>query len=165
VAAVARKTLALRWIAGLAAWCRRRRWSARWPEKITAAEEGARGLVERVANVRGWTWRGALTLALVHLVYYASYIAPLVGLGLALGSPPPVALALRSLVYLCFVFAMPTPGGAGPSEAAAVAMFGDLLPADDALAAVILFRAATFYLQLAIGVLYLPVAAALGYRR
>ena len=43
-------------------------------------------------------------------------------------------------------------------------MFGDLLAADDALAVVILFRAATFYLQLAIGALYLPIAAAVGWK-
>ena len=164
IAAVARRTLALRWIAGLARWCRRRRLLARWPAKIEAFEDGARGLVDRIAAVRRWTWRDAAVLIAVHLVYYASYIAPLVAVGLALGDPAPVTFAARSLVYLCFVFAIPTPGGAGPSEAAAVLMFGDLLPADDALAAVILFRAATFYLQLAIGALYLPVAAALGWK-
>jgi uncharacterized membrane protein YbhN (UPF0104 family) len=99
----------------------------------------------------------ALVLLAVHLVYYASYIAPLVGLALVLGDPPFVTLCLRALVYLCFVFAMPTPGGAGPSEAAAAWFFGDLVPPADAIAIVVVFRASTFYLQLAIGALYLPI--------
>jgi uncharacterized membrane protein YbhN (UPF0104 family) len=93
----------------------------------------------------------------VHLVYYASYIAPLVGLALVLGDPPLVTLCLRALVYLCFVFAMPTPGGVGPSEAAAAWFFGDLVAPADAIAIVVVFRASTFYLQLAIGALYLPI--------
>jgi uncharacterized membrane protein YbhN (UPF0104 family) len=99
----------------------------------------------------------ALVLVAVHLVYYASYIAPLVGLALVLGDPPFVELCLRALVYLCFVFAMPTPGGAGPSEAAAAWFFGDLVAPADAIAIVVVFRASTFYLQLAIGALYLPI--------
>jgi len=76
-----------------------------------------------------------------------------------LGDPPIATLSLRALVYLCFVFAMPTPGGAGPSEAAAVVMFGDLLGPADAIVVVAVFRAATFYLQIAIGAIYLPLAA------
>jgi len=36
--------------------------------------------------------------------------------------------------------------------------FGDLVPPADAIVVVVVFRAATFYLQLAIGVLYLPFA-------
>ncbi|HWO20034.1 MAG TPA: lysylphosphatidylglycerol synthase domain-containing protein, partial [Kofleriaceae bacterium] len=98
-----------------------------------------------------------LALVAVHLAYYASYIAPLVGLALVLGDPPLVPLCLRALIYLCFVFAMPTPGGAGPSEAVAAWFFGDLLDPADAIAVVVVFRASTFYLQLAIGALYLPL--------
>ena len=99
----------------------------------------------------------AFALIAVHLVYYASYVAPLVGLALVLGDPPFVTLCLRALVYLCFVFAMPTPGGVGPSEAAAAWFFGDLVAPADAIVIVVVFRASTFYLQLAIGALYLPI--------
>jgi uncharacterized membrane protein YbhN (UPF0104 family) len=56
------------------------------------------------------------------------------------------------------VFALPTPGGAGPSEAAAVVMFGDLLPPADAILVVAVFRVATFYLQVVIGVVFLAIA-------
>jgi uncharacterized membrane protein YbhN (UPF0104 family) len=69
-----------------------------------------------------------------------------------------IALAARAIVYLCFVFAMPTPGGAGPSEAAAGVFFGDLVAPADAIVVVVVFRAATFYLQLAIGLAWLPFA-------
>src|SRR5262249_58253735 len=111
-----------------------------------------------LGGVLGLRLRAAVVLVAVHLLYYASYIAPLVGLALVLGDPPVVGLSLRALVYLCFVFAMPTPGGAGPSEAAAVAFFGDLVAPADAIVIVAVFRASTFYLQLAIGIVFLPFA-------
>lgn len=160
LALCARPPLAHRWIARIAGWCARRRWlaSAAWQARIAHAAEVAGKMVDRLAGVRRASWRGAAILGAVHLVYYASYVAPLVGLALVLDDPPLVALTARALVYLCFVFAMPTPGGAGPSEAAAGVFFGDLVPPADAIVVVVVFRAATFYLQLAIGVLYLPFA-------
>ena len=161
--------------------------SAAWQMRIERGAEVTRRTVERLARVRGAKGVGddrvgddrvgdnrveeahadrhrrisplaaAFALIAVHLVYYASYIAPLVGLALVLGDPPLGALCLRALVYLCFVFAMPTPGGVGPSEAAAAWFFGDLVAPADAIVIVVVFRASTFYLQLAIGALYLPI--------
>ncbi len=154
-----RPALARRWIEGIHAWCARRRLFARetWQARIARAAEVATRMIDRLGRVRRTTWRGAAILCAIHLVYYASYVAPLVGLALVLGDPPIVALALRSLIYLCFVFAMPTPGGAGPSEAAAGLFFADLVAPADAIVVVVVFRAATYYLQLAIGILYLPL--------
>jgi uncharacterized membrane protein YbhN (UPF0104 family) len=172
--------LGARWIRAIASWCSRRRIfaSERWQSRIASTREVSLRTIARLARMRGARGaqlddargsdrapyrgrRGPLVVGLVlvgvHLLYYASYIAPLVGLALVLGDPPFVALCLRALVYLCFVFAMPTPGGAGPSEAAAAWFFGDLVPPADAIAIVVVFRASTFYLQLAIGALYLPI--------
>jgi uncharacterized protein (TIRG00374 family) len=161
-----RPALARRWIAGLRGWCARRRVFAgeTWQARIASAAEVATRMIDRLDRVRGTTWRGAAILCAIHLVYYASYVAPLVGLALVLGDPPIVALVLRSLIYLCFVFAMPTPGGAGPSEAAAGLFFADLVAPADAIVVVVVFRAATFYLQLAIGIVYLPIMTWLGKR-
>lgn len=160
VAVCSSPRLAARWIRGLDGWARRRRLlaGARWQARIARASDVAVRMVDRLAVMRGAARPGALlALVAVHLVYYASYIAPLVGLALVLGDPPLVPLCLRALVYLCFVFAMPTPGGAGPSEAVAAWFFGDLVEPADAIAIVVVFRASTFYLQLAIGALYLPL--------
>lgn len=140
-------------------WLRRRRLLARWQARVDRMAEVTLATVDRLAGVQRTGASGLVILVGIHLVYYASYVAPLVGLALVLGDPPLVTLTLRALVYLCFVFAMPTPGGAGPSEAAAGVMFGDLVGPADAMIVVAVFRAATFYLQLAIGAAYLPIAS------
>lgn len=162
----ARPALARRWIEAIQRWCARRRVlaGATWQTRIARAAEVAAQMIDRLAQVRRMTWRGAAILGAVHLLYYASYIAPLVGLAFVLGAPPFVALAMRALIYLCFVFAMPTPGGTGPSEAAAGVFFADLVAPADAIVIVVVFRAATYYLQLAIGVLYLPITTWIGKR-
>lgn len=185
LAIVSNERLATRWIARIARWAQRRRVFAKatWQARIDRGADVTRRTIERLARVRGAKGAdgddskddrvddqrvgdrphrvsplaAAFALIAVHLVYYASYIAPLVGLALVLGDPPFVTLCLRALVYLCFVFAMPTPGGVGPSEAAAAWFFGDLVAPADAIVIVVVFRASTFYLQLAIGALYLPI--------
>jgi uncharacterized protein (TIRG00374 family) len=159
IAVCSSERIAPAWIARLARWARRRRMFAKehWQQRIASAEDVVLRTVARVAALRRVTAADAALLAGVHLVYYASYIAPLVGLALVLGDPPVVTLCLRALIYLCFVFAMPTPGGVGPSEAVAAWFFGDLVAPADAIVIVVVFRASTFYLQLAIGALYLPI--------
>ncbi len=159
IAVCAKPSTAQRWVTRIGGWARRRRWfaSAPWQARITKAADVTMSTAERLAGVRRTSWRAAAILTVVHLIYYASYVAPLVCLAYVLGDPPVVALSLRALVYLCFIFAMPTPGGTGPSEAAAGVFFGDLIPPADAIVAVAVFRAATYYLQLAIGAVYLPI--------
>ena len=151
--------LAARWIRGLERWAARRRWfaSPTWQTRIARGADVAASTVARLAVMRARRGRLLLALVAVHLVYYASYVAPLVGLALVLGDPPLVTLVLRSLVFLCFVFASPTPGGVGTSEAAAGLFFADLVAPADAIIVVVVFRGATYYLQLAIGALYLPI--------
>lgn len=166
LAVCGRPALARRWIGRLRGWFSRRHAFARevWQTRIARAAEVATRMIDRLDRLRGSTWRGAVILGAIHLLYYASYVAPLVGLALVLGDPPIVAIVLRSLIYLCFVFAMPTPGGAGPSEAAAGLFFADLVAPADAIVVVVVFRAATYYLQLAIGIVYLPIMTWLGRR-
>lgn len=159
IAACSRPPVARRWIARISGWLARRRWfaGAAWQTRITSAAEVAARTVDRLVALRRPSWRGAVSLVVVHLVYYASYVAPIIGLALVLGDPPVAVLSLRALVFLCFIFALPTPGGTGGSEAAAGAFFADLVAPADAIIVVAVFRAATFYLQLAIGALYLPI--------
>jgi uncharacterized protein (TIRG00374 family) len=159
IGACSSERLAARWIRGIEQWAARRRWfaSTKWQTRITRGADVAASTVARLAVMRARRGRLLVGLVVVHLVYYASYIAPLVGLALVLGDPPLVPLALRALVFLCFVFASPTPGGVGTSEAAAGLFFADLVAPADAIIVVIVFRGATYYLQLAIGALYLPV--------
>ncbi|MDQ3366410.1 MAG: flippase-like domain-containing protein [Myxococcota bacterium] len=170
IAVCASPRTAGRWVPRISGWVGRRRWfaSAAWQARITAAAEVTTSTVDRLAGARRTRGRSAALLVAVHLIYYASYVAPLVGLACVLGDPPLVTLSLRALVYLCFIFAMPTPGGTGLSEAAAATFFGDLIPPADAIVVVAVFRAATYYLQLAIGAVYLPVrslALSRGWRR
>jgi uncharacterized protein (TIRG00374 family) len=160
IAACSSERVATRWIRGLAHWFAHRRWfaSAAWQERIARTADVAAQTVARLAVMRTTAVAPrAAALVAVHLLYYASYVAPLVGLALVLGDPPFVPLALRALVFLCFVFASPTPGGVGTSEAAAGVCFADLVGAADAIVIVVVFRAATYYLQIAIGALYLPI--------
>lgn len=162
-----RAATARRLVERIAGWFARRRWfaSARWQRRVSHAAEVAARMVDRLAGLRRLGARGVALVTASHLVYYAVYVAPLVGLAIALAAPPVPTLAGRSLTYLCFVFAMPTPGGAGPSEAAAGWFFADLMSASDAIIVVAVFRAATYYLQLAIGLVYLPIAALVRARR
>lgn len=161
-----RPALARRWIEAIHRWCTRRRVLAAeaWQVRIARAAEITTRMIDRLERVRRTTWRAAAILCVVHLIYYASYVAPLVGLAFVLGDPPLVALVTRALIYLCFVFATPTPGGTGPSEAAAGLFFADLVAPADAIVIVVVFRASTYYLQLAIGLAYLPIMTWLGKR-
>jgi uncharacterized protein (TIRG00374 family) len=161
-----RPALARRWIDALRRWCGRRRVfaAASAQARIASAAEVATRMIDRLDRVRRTTWRAAATLCAVHLLYYAAYVAPLVGLAFVLGDPPFVAIVTRALIYLCFIFAMPTPGGTGLSEAAAGVFFADLVAPADAIVIVVVFRASTFYLQLAIGVVWLPIMTWLGKR-
>jgi len=60
-----------------------------------------------------------------------------------------------SIEYLAFTYVAPTPGAAGLSEASAAGFFSQLLSPAQALVAVILFRACTIYLHIAVGMIYI----------
>jgi uncharacterized protein (TIRG00374 family) len=142
-------------------WLARRRLLARprWQARVERLREVGGDSIARLAALRGSGVSGVAALIAVHLVYYAAYVLPIVLLAVLLADPPLAAIAMRAVVFLCFMFAVPTPGGAGGTEAAAGLFFSDLIPLADALVVVAVFRAATFYLHLAIGLIYVPARA------
>jgi len=104
--------------------------------------------------------RAALVALAVHALYYAVFVAPLVTLAVALGAPfGPTASA--AVVYQGVVYLAPTPGGAGVGEATAALFFGALLPRASAFVVVIVFRALTYYLHIAVGFLAMPFSRTL----
>ena len=60
-------------------------------------------------------------------------------------------------MHQCFTYVLPTPGGAGISEGTAEAFFGTVLSPQDAVVVVLAFRTLTFYLHIALGLVYLPI--------
>jgi uncharacterized membrane protein YbhN (UPF0104 family) len=104
-------------------------------------------------------WRGALAALVVHALYYAVFIAPLVTLAVALGAPA-AKTASAAIVYQGVVYLAPTPGGAGVGEATATLFFGGLLPPASAFVVVIVFRALTYYLHIVVGFVALPFSRA-----
>ena len=140
-----------RWIAAIARWIAaptlvHRELKARVPHGARVAEvAGATHRRARLAHDP--RQRRATVVELAALIARARPLLRVLRraarrLGLVLGEPPLVELALRSLVFLCFIFATPTPGGAGASEAAAGVFFADLLAPADAIIVVAVFRAA-----------------------
>ena len=99
--------------------------------------------------------QGLLALAL-HVAYYACFVGTLVALLRGLGAIGTVATVGSAVVYKCFTYFAPTPGGAGLSEAAATSFFGHVVAPADAVIAVVPFRSATFYLHIGLGLVYLP---------
>lgn len=96
-----------------------------------------------------------------HLAYFVVFVGVLVVLALALGATPPATTVGISATFTAFSYVAPTPGGAGLSEATADLFFAGTLPAGRAVAAVLLFRALTFYLQVVIGLVYVGAAGGL----
>lgn len=130
-----------------------------------AAGTTARGLrraVERLELLRAGGLAMAARLALAHLAFFAAFIGVAVVLAMAMGAGSWPRATGVSTVFLAFSYLAPTPGGAGLSEAAAVVFFGGLLPAPKAVVVGLLARALTFYLQIAVGAVYLPVTGVLG---
>lgn len=111
--------------------------------------------IDRLARFRTAGAAGWLAIAGSHLLYYASYLALFVALGAifearSLGEMVPV-----SIVYQAFAYIAPAPG---IPEAGAHVFFDDLFPsAATALVVVILFRGLTAYLQVLLGLVYLPI--------
>lgn len=118
--------------------------------------------VERLAGLRYGGWPLLARLAVAHAIYFALLIGIGVLLALGLGAASWPLAAGISTVFLAFSYVAPTPGGAGLSEATAVLFYGSILPAAEAVVLVLLYRALTFYLQIAVGALYLPFAGGVG---
>lgn len=125
-----------------------RRVFGRWPL--------ARSTIERMQPFRAAGLRGWLAMTSTHVLYYGAYVGLMLALGQMFGASSVTGLLPIAIVYQAFTYIAPTPGIA---EAAAGAFFGGLLGNAHAFAVVLLFRALTAYLQIAIGVVYLPIGS------
>lgn len=110
--------------------------------------------IDRLAMFRTAGTRGWLAIVGSHLLYYASYIGLFAALGWTFEAHSIGELVPVSIVYQAFAYIAPAPG---IPEAGANVFFDDLIPAGNALVVVILFRGLTAYLQVLLGLLYLPV--------
>ena len=160
-------------------WLGRRRFlrDGRPGQVLRSLSRGVASTITRLAALRAGGPRPLLWFAVSHLLYFAVFIAIAAVLVVSLGagsgagamhsSGPGHASHLIaafgiSTVYVAFTYVAPTPGGSGLAEATAIPFYGDLLPPDQAVIAVLLFRALTFYLQIAVGLVYLPLVAGIG---
>lgn len=132
------------------------------PRAIRALARGLGHSIERLAQLRAGGLTLVLQLAVTHLAFYIAFIGVAVVLTMALGAEDLPRAVGVSTVFLAFSYVAPTPGGAGLSEATALIFYGSLLPPPEAVAVVLLSRALTFYLQVALGAVYLPLAGGLG---
>ena len=117
---------------------------------------GARRSVERLATFRGA--RAWFAIWASHLPYYGAYVGLLVALARMFGARSAIELVPIAIVYQAFTYIAPAPG---IPEAGAAAFFGGLLPDGGAFAVVLLFRALTAYLQIALGLVYLSIGGTL----
>jgi hypothetical protein len=103
----------------------------------------------RAAGLGGW-----LAIVASHFLYYASYIGLFVALGVIFDARSLGEMVPTSIVYQAFAYIAPAPG---IPEAGANVFFDELFPGGNALVVVILFRGLTAYLQILLGLVYLPV--------
>jgi uncharacterized protein (TIRG00374 family) len=116
-----------------------------------------RRTVERLSKLRAGGAAMPATLLASHILYLGVLVGVAVVLAVGFGATSVPAAIGISTVYAAFSYVAPTPGGAGLSEAAATVFYGSILPAREAVLVALLFRALTFYLGIAIGLVYLPV--------
>ena len=156
-----RPASAQRRIDGAEAWLLRRRLLAgpRASKLVRGIGDSARGAVTRLAEFRRGGAPGSLAILGSHVCYYAAYVGMLVTLAWLFGADSALRVLPVAVIYLCFTYIAPTPGGSGLAEVSAHAFFGRLVP--DAFGMVLLFRTLTCYLHVAFGMLYLPLVGAL----
>jgi uncharacterized membrane protein YbhN (UPF0104 family) len=133
--------------------------AAWWPSlglRLLGRWEMARRSVERLGPLRESGLAGWLAITATHVIYYGAYIGLVLALGAMFGARDMLALVRIAIVYQAFTYIAPTPGIA---EASAGAFFGGLLGDGEAFAVVLLFRALTAYLQIGLGLVYLPAMA------
>jgi uncharacterized protein (TIRG00374 family) len=154
------------WPQRLTTWldARRQAWSRGWPFRGPRASRAlhavTRTLIDaigRAADLRRLGWGGWLAITASHLVYYAAFVGVFVVLAAALGASSVLATVPAAVIYQGFTYVAPTPGGSGLSEATATAFFGHVLAPEAAVLSVLLYRTVTFYLHIALGLVYLPI--------
>jgi uncharacterized protein (TIRG00374 family) len=125
--------------------------------KVEAVSRALLASIARAARLRQASRLSLLAVLAAHLAYLASFVAALALLAAAHGATPLVRNLGVSVVYVATLMVAPTPSGAGISEVAACPFFTGLLPPATALLVVLVFRAVTFYLHLAVGAVYLTL--------
>lgn len=110
--------------------------------------------INRLATFRNAGWSGWLAIVGSHLLYYASYVGLFAALAWVFEARSVGEMVPVSIVYQAFAYIAPAPG---IPEAGANVFFSDLFPGGNALVVVILFRGLTAYLQVLLGLVYLPV--------
>lgn len=120
------------------------------------------GVVESIERLRAFKPSRIPAIVASQLVYFGCFIGLAVVLGEALGAAPNAELWGVSTVYVAFLYVAPTPGGAGLAEGAATDFFGSLLAPAAAVMTVLLFRALTFYLYVAVGLVHVGWVGGLG---
>ncbi len=85
------------------------------------------------------------------VIYHLVFAACGMVFCVAMGADDAVRALGSTLLYNTVVYIMPVPGGSGFSEPTAHWFYGDLLPAKQAVVAMVLYRCATFYAQLVAG--------------
>lgn len=124
----------------------------------TRAGSAMRRSIERLATFRGHGVRAWLAMIATHVVYYGAYVGLVVALGTMFDARSTLALVPIAIVYQAFTYIAPAPG---IPEAGAAVFFGGLLGDADAFVVVLLFRALTAYLQILLGLVYLPIGGML----
>ncbi len=149
-----------RWIVALESWLLRR-WLLRGPfaTRIVSRAVGvAQRSIDRLAAFRAARARDWIAIVASHVLYYAVYIGLLVVLAWLFDARSLAAIVPIAIIYQGFTFIAPVPG---IPEASAAIFFGAQLGDADAWLVVLLFRALTAYLQVGLGLLYLPVIGAM----
>lgn len=129
-----------------------------WP-RVVGGLDVAIGSVRRIYQFRSASPLQWVEMIASQLAYYGCFIGVLLALLSALGGPAVLDVLPRALAYQAFTYVAPTPGASGLGEATGEVFFGDVVP--DAALGVLLFRAATIYLHVLMGLLYLPLVGGL----
>lgn len=138
-----------------------RRWLCRGPlgtRVVTASAKAMRGAIDRLALYRDVGIGGWLAMTASHLLYYGVYIGLLLVLAWMFDAQSLAAVLPIAVIYHGFTYIAPAPG---IPEAGAALFFGSQFSDANALIVVLLFRALTAYLQVLLGLIYLPVIGSL----
>ncbi len=138
-----------------------RRWLLKGPfasRAVTAAAGVMRRSIDRLRLYRKVGAGGWLALLASHALYYGVYIGLLVALAWLFDARSLAMVVPIAVIYHGFTYIAPAPG---IPEAGAALFFGSQLSDADAVIVVLVFRALTAYLQVLLGLIYLPVIGAL----
>jgi uncharacterized protein (TIRG00374 family) len=128
---------------------------------VRGTAASAHQAVERLQTSRLGGAPGLLAILASHLLYYGAYAALLVALAMLFGARSWLEVLPVAILYQAFTYIVPTPGASGFAEAAAGVFFATLVPGGHAFMVVLLYRALTTYLHVALGLLYLPAIGVL----